>query len=172
MDGDDHVRKNACPIGKTRACKKNILASQCAPKRGQVSVWTQKTGRHFTWARGLLTRLMNLFNKLPGFEQSPPGLEHRIWQRLPGILLLGSALPVALSLANRGLAWFTPWLDASDEKALMLWDYMMLGLVVAHWMLVIAVGVACFIVRVMKGPAYVADAYPLPDESIPPSDWQ
>jgi hypothetical protein len=126
----------------------------------------------YTWARGLLARLMNLFNQLPGFEQSPPGLEHRILQRLPAILLLGTALPVALSLANRGLASFAGRTEESDEKAQMLWDYVMLGLMVTHWMLVIAVGVTCVIVRVMKGPAYVADAYPLPDESMPPPDWR
>jgi len=29
---------------------------------------------------------------------------------------------------------------------------------------VLTLALGCFIVRVMKGPAYVADAYPLPDE--------
>lgn len=110
---------------------------------------------------------MNLFNKLPGFVQSPPGLEHSIWRRLPEVFLLGSILPVGLSLANRLLASLEPLLDANHEKALLMWDFMMFGLVVSHWMLVLAVAVGCFIVRVMKGPAYVADAYPLPDESDP-----
>ncbi|MGS5086986.1 hypothetical protein ACVC7V_10785 [Hydrogenophaga sp. A37] len=106
---------------------------------------------------------MNLFNKLPGFVQSPPGLEHRIWKRLPSILLWGSLLPVALSLLNRLLAWADP-LFAGDERVLLQWDYMMVGLMLLHGMLVLTVGLGCFIVRVMKGPAYVADAYPLPDE--------
>lgn len=110
---------------------------------------------------------MNLFNKLPGFVQSPPGLEHRIWRRLPAILLWGSALPLALAVVNHALAWGSP-LSASDERALQLWDYMMVGTVVLHWTLVLTLAIGCFIVRVMKGPAYVADAYPLPEEASEP----
>ena len=106
---------------------------------------------------------MNLFNKLPGFVQTPPGREHWIWQRLPAILLWGTLLPLALALANHLLAWGAPP-SASDERALLLWDYMMVGVVVLHWTLVLTVAIGCFIVRVMKGPAYVADAYPLPED--------
>ena len=105
---------------------------------------------------------MNLFNRLPGFVESPPGLEHRIWQRLPAVLLWGTLLPLALAAFNHLLAWGTPP-SASDDRARLLWDYMMVGVVVLHWTLVLTVAIGCFIVRVMKGPAYVADAYPLPD---------
>lgn len=106
---------------------------------------------------------MNLFNRLPGFEQSPPGLEHRIWLRLPTILLWGTLLPPALAVVNHLVAGGAP-LSADDERALLLWDYTMVGVVVLHWTLVLTVAIGCFIVRVMKGPAYVADAYPLPDD--------
>ena len=95
---------------------------------------------------------MNLFNKLPGFERSPPGLEQRIRRRLPAILLSG---------VNRVLAPSSP-LTGSEERALLLWDYTMVGVVVLHWTLVLTLALGCFIVRVMKGPAYVADAYELP----------
>ena len=57
---------------------------------------------------------MNLFNRLPGFVPSPPGLEHRIWQRLPAVLLWGTLLPLALAAFNHLLAWGTPP-SASDE---------------------------------------------------------
>ena len=80
---------------------------------------------------------MNLFNKLPGFVRSAPGLEQRIWRRLPAILLWGTLLPLVLAGANHAL---TP----GD--------------------VVLTVAMGCFIVRVMKGPAYVADAYPFPDD--------
>jgi hypothetical protein len=40
----------------------------------------------------------------------------------------------------------------------------MFGVIVLHWTLVLTLALGCFIVRVMKGPAYVADPYPLPDE--------
>lgn len=112
---------------------------------------------------------MNLFNKLPGFVRSAPGWEHRIWRRLPAILLWGTLLPLMLVGVNRALAPATPESGASNG-ALLLWDYTMLGVVVLHWSLVLTVALGCFIVRVMKGPAYVADAYPLPQQPDAESD--
>jgi hypothetical protein len=100
---------------------------------------------------------MNLFNKLPGSVRSAPGWEQRIWRRLPAILLWGTLLPLLLAGLNRALA---P--AAGDEGAWLLWDFRMVGVVVLHWTLVLTLALGCFIVRVMKGPAYVADAYPLP----------
>lgn len=110
---------------------------------------------------------MNLFNKLPGFERSPPGLEHRLWKRLPAILLAGSLLPGFLALTHRLWAWADPLLSA-DRADLLKWDFMLAGLLLLHWMTVLTLALLCFIVRVMKGPAYVADAYPLPDEGAEP----
>lgn len=107
---------------------------------------------------------MNLFNKLPGLPRSQPGWEQRIWQRLPAILLWGTLLPLGLAGLNRALA---PAVSESGAGAgaLLLWDFTMIGVVVLHWTLVLTLALGCFIVRVMKGPAYVADAYPLPSES-------
>jgi len=106
---------------------------------------------------------MNLFNKLPGFVRSAPGLEHLIWRRLPAILLWGTLLPLLLAGMNHALAPAVAEPDAG-ASALLLWEYTMYGVVVLHWTLVLTLALGCFIVRVMKGPAYVADAYPLPDE--------
>ena len=39
--------------------------------------------------------------------------------------------------------------------------YVMLGLVMLHWTLVLTLAIGCVIVMLMKGPAYVADAYPM-----------
>jgi len=41
--------------------------------------------------------------------------------------------------------------------------------VVLHWTVVLTVAIAAFIVMVMKGPAYVADAYPVEDSEAPDS---
>ena len=112
---------------------------------------------------------MNLFNKLPGFVRSAPGWEQRIWQRLPAILLWGTLLPLLLAGVNHALAPSAPESGAS-HGALLLWDYTMFGVVVLHWTLVLTVALGCFIVRVMKGPAYVADAYPLPQQPDVESD--
>ena len=47
---------------------------------------------------------------------------------------------------------------------MLLWRYTMFGVVALHWTLALTVALGCFIVRVMKGPAHMADAYPLPDD--------
>ena len=107
---------------------------------------------------------MNLFRQLPGFVRSAPGLEHALWQRLPAILLWGTLLPLGLAVINHALAPAAAGFGAEDA-ALLQWDYTMIGVVVLHWTLVFTVALGCVIVRVMKGPAYVADAYPLPEHT-------
>lgn len=104
---------------------------------------------------------MSAFNRLPHFTRSPPGLEHRLWRRLPAVLLWGSVLP----LLGIGIGHLqAPGASSSEpfDAALLQWDYTMLGLLSLHWTVVLTLAIGCFIVRVMKGPAYVADAYALP----------
>lgn len=112
---------------------------------------------------------MNLFNKLPGFARSAPGLEQILWRRLPAILLWGTLLPLGLAGLNRVLAPAASESGSDAAAALLMWDYTMFAVVVLHWTMVLTVGLGCFIVRVMKGPAYVADAYPLPNERDEPA---
>ena len=102
---------------------------------------------------------MNAFNKLPGSVKSAPGLEQRIWQRIPAVLLWGTLLPLLLTVLNH-LAF-----GAAHAKGVLRCDYAMWGVVMLHWTLVLTLAIGCFIVRVMKGPAYVADAYPLPERA-------
>lgn len=103
---------------------------------------------------------MNALNRLPGFQRSSPGREWVLFKRLPAILLLGTALPTGLALA---LWWVAPGLpSAAEQRDLLLWTYQLIGLVVLHWTLVLTVAIGCVIVLLMKGPAYVADAYPPP----------
>jgi hypothetical protein len=40
-------------------------------------------------------------------------------------------------------------------------DIYVASLVILHWTVIFTVAIAAFIVVAMKGPAYVADAYPL-----------
>jgi hypothetical protein len=106
---------------------------------------------------------MDLFEKLPDHQRSPPGLERTLWRRLPAVLFWGTALPL-------GLAALHVWAASpADEAAAMLLGYKAIGLVVLHWTLVITMGFGCVIVMLMKGPAYVADAYPLHEhDPLPP----
>lgn len=97
------------------------------------------------------------FRKLPGFTRSAPGLEHAILRRLPTILVAGTLLVALPSLLGRVLFG-----DAgSDPFRLMTVDLYVIGMVLLHWSAVLTVGIGAVIVMVMKGPAYVADAYPL-----------
>ena len=102
------------------------------------------------------------WKRLPGSRTEPAGL---VLARLPMIALAGTATCVAISLFARVL-W---WNDSSYEtaRALQMVDIWVIAAVLLHWTVVVTVAIYCFIVFVMKGPAYVADRYELPDEDTP-----
>ena len=108
---------------------------------------------------------MNWFRKLPGFTRSPAGLERQVLRKLPRVTLMGTALialpSLAVRLANMG--------DASNVALTQIAtvDIYVLSVAVLHWTVVFTVGLFAVIVFVMKGPAYVADAYPLKDADRP-----
>ncbi len=41
------------------------------------------------------------------------------------------------------------------------------SVIILHWTVLFTVAIAAFIVLVMKGPSYVADAYPLDESDTP-----
>lgn len=53
------------------------------------------------------------------------------------------------------------------STGLQMVDIAALSIVVLHWTAVLTVAIAAFIVTVMKGPAYVADAYRVEDSEPP-----
>jgi hypothetical protein len=101
---------------------------------------------------------MKAFNKLPGSVRATSGLEQRVWRRLPALLLWGTLLPLLL------VGWNHLGFGVTHAKGVLQWDYMMWGVVMLHWTLVLTLAIGCFIVRVMKGPAYVADPYLLAND--------
>ena len=102
--------------------------------------------------------MSGLFNRLPGHVRTPAGLERRVLRRLPRVLVVGTVLLALPALAARLL---------SGAGSLTMVDIYSLSLIVLHWTVVFTVGIGAFIVMVMKGPAYVADAYPLSDAERP-----
>jgi len=108
---------------------------------------------------------VNPFQRLPGFVRSTPGREHQLWHRLPALLLWGTLLPVLLVGLNHLLAP-AALSDSPLDGTVLLRDFVLLGWVTLHWTLVLTAAIACFIVRVMKGPAYVADGYALPQPDV------
>lgn len=104
---------------------------------------------------------MNPFNRLPGFTRTPAGLERVVLRRLPRLTLLGTLLLASPSLLVRMAA-------GPDTLTLVTTvDIYVAALVILHWTVVFTVAIAAFIVMVMKGPAYVADAYPMQDAETP-----
>ena len=106
-----------------------------------------------------------LFNKLPGFQRTTPGMERTILRRLPRITLLGTALMALPALLVRLAIWLDPALQGSSMPDMV--DIYVICLIVLHWTVMLTVAIAAFIVMVMKGPAYVADPYPLSDPDRP-----
>lgn len=108
---------------------------------------------------------MKLLQRLPGSRSEPPGLERVILRRIPTILAAGTVLPLLYALAAR--LFITGDSAIAIAKQIQLNDYLALGLIIFHWSVVITVTLYCIIVMLMKGPAYVADRYDLPDRPNP-----
>lgn len=109
---------------------------------------------------------MNWFTRLPGSRREAPGMEWRLLRRLPMITLVGTLLPVLYALGTRLFDGGLP--EAEVLKAVQSADILAIATVVLHWTVVFTLAIGCCIVVVMKGHAYVADAYPLADRDYPP----
>ena len=105
--------------------------------------------------------MSGLFNKLPGFQQTPAGAERVTLRRLPRIAWIGTLLLLLPSLLVRLAIWF----EFSSEGPGMpgMVDIYVISLIILHWTVLLTVGIYAFIVLAMKGPAYVADPYPMND---------
>lgn len=101
---------------------------------------------------------MNWFHILPGFSRTPPGRERAILRRLPHWTWQGTLALAAPSLIAR--VW--PWQGTASEtySRITAIDIGVISVVILFWTVALTVAIGAFIVMVMKGPAYVADAYP------------
>lgn len=108
---------------------------------------------------------MKLLNKLPNSVREAPGLEWVILKKLPMILLAGTLLPLFISLINRS---FPPEGSAAlVAKHIQMVDIWCISTTLTLWSAVLTVAIGCFVVWIMKGPAYVADGYELVDSDTP-----
>lgn len=106
---------------------------------------------------------MGLFNKLPGFQRTPPGMEREILRRIPAALTIGLAILVLPSLYMR-LAGHSSW-DISQSVSMV--DIYAMGAILFYCNVIAFIFFAALIVMLMKGPAYVADAYYFDDAESP-----
>lgn len=109
--------------------------------------------------------MVNLFNRIPGFVITPPGMERRVLALLPKALVVGSLLLALPSLVVRLL--LNDALELGTSTLVSTVDIYGISLLLLHWAVVLTVAIAAFIVMVMKGPAYVADPYPLIETDEP-----
>lgn len=104
----------------------------------------------------LVINLIEPLKKLGGFQRSSYGVEWLILRKIHFITLLGTLLPMGFL----GVVYLGFNVNAHDFKLL---AFFIISLIILHWTFMMVIGIACLIIVLMKGPAYVADAYHLPD---------
>ena len=109
---------------------------------------------------------MKLFKKLHG-RLVPPGMELQILRMLPRITLVGLLIPAALSILVRIMP-SEPGVDAA--KHITSVDIFAIAVTITFLTAVLTVAIGCIVVHVMKGPAYVADSYPVSHADRPARD--
>ena len=106
---------------------------------------------------------MSALKKLPGFQRAPAGLERVVLRRLPMITLAGTVLLIVGAL----VAGLFIGGDPASAKLAATIQIVLASVLGLHWTIVLTVALLCVIVLIAKGPAYVADAYPLIDSDRP-----
>lgn len=76
---------------------------------------------------------------------------------MPTVLSAGTCLPGLAAYLYR--IFSTDTATAELARRIQLFDFVMIGLVIFIWTLVLTATIACVIVWLMKGPAYVADGF-------------
>ena len=94
----------------------------------------------------------------------PPGLEVEILRRLPRVTIVGSLLLAAMAVIVRLLPP-EPGVDAA--KHIKTVDIFTIASSITFLTAVFTVAIGAVIVHIMKGPAYVADSYPVAHSDRP-----
>lgn len=94
----------------------------------------------------------------------PPGMEWTILRRLPIALLVGTLIPIGLSVIVRLMP---PAEGVDPAKAVLTVDIFAIATAFVAWTAVLTVAIGCVVVAIMKGPAYVADPYPVAHANRP-----
>ena len=106
---------------------------------------------------------MNWLTRRHG-RKTPPGLEMKIWKRLPLITLAGSLLVLALPVLVRVLPSAA---DVDRAKHIKNVDIFAIASEITLLTAVFTVAIGCVIVHIMKGPAYMADSLPVEHSDEP-----
>jgi len=96
--------------------------------------------------------------KLPGYQVYEPGLEKKVLNGIPSFALMGLLAIGLPSLLARIL------LPSKTQRII---DILVISTEIFFLSMVFTLALVAFIVKLSKGPAYVADAYPLVDSDKP-----
>jgi len=97
-------------------------------------------------------------NKLSGHIRYPAGDEWLVLKKIPSLLLVGTLVPAAVLS-------YLHFYSALPHAEVLKHTYLVFGLVFSLWFFIGVLAIACVIILLMKGPAYVADPYELPKEN-------
>ena len=107
-------------------------------------------------------------NDVPGKlhgRKTPPGLELKILRKMPLMFVVATVITVSLSVIARLFPSAETSYAAAKQVATV--DIFVLATIATIWTALLTVTIGCIIVHIMKGPAYVADAYPLDSADSP-----
>jgi len=108
---------------------------------------------------------MKTMRKLPGYRRSPHGMEWKILKKLPKAFLYSA---IVIGIFVLVAHWLPPEGTAEEVyKHLELVRIMGVAILITVWTGIFTVGFGAFVVYLMKGPSYVADALPLVDADKP-----
>jgi len=110
---------------------------------------------------------MRLFTKLHG-RVAPPGLELRLLRALPAAALASIVMPLLMAWGAR--IYSEHRLTDNAAKFVKSVDIFAWSVSLTLLTAVLTVCIGCIVVWVMKGPAYVADAYPVAHANRPDQD--
>lgn len=107
----------------------------------------------------LESALMNLFKRLSNSNSHLIGAEWRVFKLTPLAFIVGTILILSPALV---IYLQSKVVTATQYQTI----YICLGALFTYWFFLGVLAIGCFIIILMKGPGYVADAYQLPKEKI------
>ncbi|MEM8814644.1 MAG: hypothetical protein AAFX56_15270 [Pseudomonadota bacterium] len=107
---------------------------------------------------------MRLFRRLHD-RVAPPGLEWRLLRAMPYAAIAAVLVPASIAFGGRVYAGAAA--VPNPAKTITTIDIFAWSLLATLLTAVLTVAIGCVVVWIMKGPAYVADAYPVAHASRP-----
>lgn len=108
---------------------------------------------------------MRSLNRWPGFVPARPGFERVVLRGMPTALTFGLAILLLPSILSRlpNVSVHALQFQALTSRV----ELYTIGLLVCYCNLMLVIAIGAVIVKLMKGPVFVADSYPLPDADEP-----